>query len=1009
MATKRLKSAAQRRRPMPAGNARGSAAPARARKRRAPDITHASESAADHDDAEAPNAPGPFVVGIGASAGGLAALNAFFDSMPPESGLAFVVVTHQHPQHVSLLPELLSRHTRMPVVAAADGMAVVPNHVYVSPPGTNLALMHCKLQLMALPVARTVHTPIDYFLRSLAQDCAERAICVVLSGTGTDGTVGLRAVKGNRGLALVQDPSSAQYDGMPHSAAETQLADYVLRPEAMADALLMYVRTARQLGPEVHQGEALLTRVLPKIFALLRDRLGHDFSGYKDNTIRRRIERRMRVHGLTRASDYLGMLQSEPHENDLLFKELLISVTSFFRDGDAFEALAEVLTQLVDARSHDSTIRVWVAACSTGEEAYSIAMLANELIERSSKRMRLQVFATDLDPHAIETARAGVYPEGIAADVSAARLRRFFVQQGNAYRVCKEIRDNIVFATQNVLRDPPFTRLDLLSCRNLLIYLNTELQRQLLPLFRYTLNPDGLLWLGSSETAAGFTELFTSLDRKAKIYRCKPLVASSLPVLGPHSIATRSGAILEQTRPTVRHGTLGHVMERLLIERFAPPTVVVNERGEVAYVYGHTGAYLELSRGEPRHNVFAMAREGLQFRLQSMLRAAARSDKEIVQEHLQAHGKAGAELVRIMVQRIADPESVRGLFRISFESEPPPRATAKATRQSTRGLSPAAMERELLHTRESLQGAVEELQTSNEDLKSTNEELQSTNEELQSTNEELETSKEELQSLNEELQTVNAELQVRMDELSRVNDDMQNLLNSTDIATLFLDQQLRIQRFTQQARQVVRLIPSDVGRPIGDLVARVRYDSLERDAKRVLSTLMPNEAEVQNLDGQWLLLRMLPYRTSHNVIDGVVITFVDIDRVKRAEQLAAARRFAERIVQTVREPLLVLDQELRIVSSNAAFLRVFDITPLQVENALVFEFANGLLNIPRLLESLREVLSRDHQFEDFEVTYSLHGSSQRRLLLNARRLEDPGTDSGRVLLALHESPCPNLI
>jgi two-component system, chemotaxis family, CheB/CheR fusion protein len=945
-----------------------------------------------------------FIAGIGASAGGLEALNAFFDALPVDSGIAFVVVTHQHPDHVSLLPELLSRRTRLPVQSAISGVTIEPDHVYVSPAGFNVAILNGTIQLMTPLSGADVHLPIDYFFRSLARDQGERAICIVLSGTGTDGTLGLRAIKEAAGMALVQDEHTAHFSGMPHSAAATKLADYVLAPEQMPAQLLGYVRAAQVLSPTPSASDSEFEEALPKIFVLLRNRLGHDFSGYKLKTIQRRIERRMRIHQLRLAHEYVSLLQAQPHELDLLFQELLISVTQFFRDPSAFDALGQ---QLQKRLAGQASLRAWVPGCATGEEAYSIAMLASEVAERCGQRLAVQLFATDIDPHSVEFARAGLYPNGIAADVGPERLQRFFVAEAEGYRIRKDIRDRIVFATHDLLRDPPFTRLDLVCCRNLLIYLNADLQRRLLPLFHYSLKPDGLLWLGTSETAASDAELFEPLDRKWKIYERRRASPVALPrlYLPRGADASRTTHTRERSMPIARFSIV-ETMDKVLLERFVPPTLMVSDRGEVVCIHGRTGKYLEPSSGEPRNNIFAMAREGLRLCLQSAIRIAAAEDREVVYRGVAVQAAEGAEQVDVIVGPVTEPEALRGLLRVSFAA-PEKLEKASAAARGKRTRTELHIESELRYTRESLQAMIDELQSSNEELKSTNEELQSTNEELQSANEELETSKEEMQSLNEELQTVNAELQQKMDELAHLNDDMQNLLNGTDIATLFLDRELKIKRFTEQARRVIRLIASDVGRSIRDIVPQVHYERLVDDAKLVLNTLQPHETEVQALDGHAFLVRMVPYRTAQNAIDGVVITFVDVDRVKRAETLAAARAFAENIVQTVREPLVVLEHDLHIVATNRAFACLTGIDQQELEGTSLFESCKWFSTANDLRARLESVVSGGQPLETFELSYDTPHAGSRHFQLNARRLEEPGVRSARLLVLLHDaSPRP---
>ncbi len=887
----------------------------------------------------------------------------------------------------------------MNVELLRDGMPVHPNHVYVSPPGEYVTIVEGRLRTTVAD--NDIHLPIDHFFRSLARDRRERAVCVVLSGTGTDGTLGLREIKGESGMVMVQDENSAQYAGMPLSAAATGLVDYVLPPERMPAQILQYARANNHVdAPEMI--EAQLPGALEKIFVILRNRTGHDFGGYKVETMRRRIERRIRVHLLAQPLDYVRFLETHPHELGLLFQELLIGVTSFFRDPEAFDALGIALEQLVTERPEDVPLRVWVPGCSTGEEAYSIGILATEIAARFRKGLSVQIFASDLDAEAIELARVGTYAEGIAADLGPVRLERFFVRKGNRYQIRKEVREAVVFAVHDLIKDPPFTKLDVISCRNLLIYLKPEVQKRLIPIFHYALNPGGLLLLGTSESTGGFDQLFRAVDRKCRLYERQPNATTTfrlaLPISRPPKTLTAATAPAEPVALGVPES-----VAKLLMTRFAPPTVIANERGEIAYTHGRTGPYLELNIGEPRANLFAMARGDLRHALPSAVRAASLDDSEVLRTHLKIVSHTGeSQSVNLSVQRITDPEPIRGLFRVTFEATQEKRAamTGKSRRKPLSRSKEADLEEELERTRGTLQQTVEEFETSNQELKSANEELQSMNEELQSSNEELETSREELQSLNEELQTVNAEYQTKLEQLGRAKDDMQNLLNSTDIATLFLDCELKIQSFTEQTRDVISVIPSDVGRPVADFASRLRYHRMAEDARQVLATLVPHEVEVQTTEGKWRLLRMLPYRTSENVIDGVVVTFVDVDRVKRAELLAASRAFAQGIVQTVREPLVVLDGSLRIVSANRAFIELFGLSlEGPFERRSLFDVGGDFFALPRLRALLDEVVTSGSAFQDFQVEHTF-GETKRRILLNARRLESEAATPGHILLAL---------
>jgi two-component system CheB/CheR fusion protein len=883
-----------------------------------PEAGHCGDavSATDHDRSAEVASSRFLVVGIGASAGGLEALQEFFGNMPADTGMGFVVVTHQHPGHVSMLPALLARSARMPVVEATDGLPVEPNHVYVGLPGGLLEIAGGVLHRLNADTAQAPHLPIDHFFRSLAGDLRERAICVVLSGTGSDGTLGMRAVKIETGMAMVQEAQSAKYGGMPASAEATGLADYVL-PAAKMPAQLVAYGKHPYLKLRLSAAEAPLfpQEPLQQILAALRAQTGHDFTCYKLNTVRRRIERRMTVHQIKDPAEYVHYLQENPHEVDKLFAELLISVTAFFRDPQAFDVLAEkALPELLACRTEDHEFRAWVPGCASGEEAYSVAILIHECMQKLKRRFDVQIFGTDLDSHAIEAARAGVYPAGIMADVSQERLQRYFTHEGNAYHIGKEIRESLVFAPQNVVKDPPFTKLDLVVCRNLLIYFDAELQHRLLPIFHYALRPGGLLFLGPSESIGGFSGLFEAIDGKWKIFRRKEAAAAVplLPALPAGPVETPLAPLSPPVAAAdVKRSQTAAQVERMLLSRFAPASIVVDQRGTIIYIHGRTGAYLEPSEGQPRHNILEMARQGLTRPLAAAMRQAAAERREVIRANVRMKSNGEQTNVNLSVIGIDWPEALRGLLLVTIApaAAPPPQATARGGKEvETPPGSAAELEHELEYVKVSYQTTVEELETSNEEMKSTNEELQSTNEELQSTNEELETSKEEMQSLNEELGTVNAELQVKVEELSRATDDMQNLLNSIRVATVFLDDRLNVNRYTEEARELFNLIPTDIGRPLSHLTSNVDYDRLTEDCQEVLRTLTSREMEVRDRNGSWHLMRILPYRTAGNVINGVVITFINVNRLKQAkEELNSAKEALERRIAERTKALQMLD------------------------------------------------------------------------------------------------------
>ena len=954
--------------------------------------------------------PGFLIVGIGASAGGLEAMEEFFRHMSSSSGMAFVVVTHQHAGHVSLLPSLLSKCTAMPVVEVTDGMKMEANRVYMAPGGINLAILHGTLHIMEPVSQERVPLPIDYFFRSLAEDQKQRAIGIILSGTGTDGTVGLRAIKAESGLTIAQEPQSAKYQGMPRSAMAAGVVDVVKPADQMSEALLAYGRSRARPALPLPEHEA--SQTLRKLFILLRDRTGNDFALYKENTIYRRIERRMNMHQIEHVRQYLRFVLANPHELDTLFQELLIGVTSFFRDPQALEVLLQKgLPSLMEGKPEGTTLRLWVAGCSTGEEAYSLAILLREYLKQQNRRMTVQIFASDLDSRAIETARAGLYPIGVAGDITPERLHRFFTKEDSSYRVKKEIRDLVVFATHNILTDAPFTKLDLLSCRNLLIYLEAKAQHKLLPLFHYALKPNGLLFLGSSETIGGFESLFTVIDRKSKLFS-RTTEPSIFPGVEHFPGGVMKGTIethadSDVSLTTARPASIPDLIQQLLVRRYAPAAVVVNGRGEVVYIHGHIGAYLEPAPGQPTYQMLEMAREGLQHDLALALHQAAGREDEVIRRDVRVKTNGAVILVNVTVKKIAEPERLQGLFLVTFNQV---RTNKTAGRNGAPARAPASpkksesgLMRELDFTKQRLQQTIEALQTSNEELKSTNEELQSTNEELQSTNEELETTKEELQSLNEELETVNSELQGKLDALSDANDDLQNLMNSTEVATIFLDNELCIKRFTMEAKRVSNLIAIDVGRPLSDIVSKLADTRMLEEAQDVLQTLVAKEREVQTSDGSWFFMRILPYRTAKNTIDGLVLTFQDITKMKFAEQVVqAARGLAANIVETVREPLLVLDDQLRVVSANQAFYRTFQVTQREVEQQLLYHLCHGAWNIPDLRRLLEEILPKSTSFQDFVVDKTFPSVGRKILALNGRRLMQQTAQPGRILLAMEE-------
>lgn len=937
----------------------------------------------------------PIIV-LGASAGGLEAFEQFFRHVPPDSGMAFVLVSHLDPGHVSMLTEILQRSTAMPVAEAQDQMVVAPNQVYVIPPNRDMTIFHGTLQLSVPAGLRGQRMPIDFFLRSLAEDQGEKAIGVILSGTGTDGTLGLRAIHGAGGVAFVQDPSTAKYDGMPTSAVQSSLATYVLPAEKMPEQMLTYVKTLFEHKVKPVSTAPAATSALNKIMLLLRSKTGNDFTLYKQSTIHRRIERRMTVHSIGDTDIYARYLQEHPGEVQLLFKELLINVTSFFRDPEAFDVLKkDILPQLFEHKPEDYIFRIWVPGCATGEEAYSVAIVFREHMDDAGQEFKVQIYGTNIDEDAIAAARSGVYLPNIAIDVSQERLRRFFVKEETGYRVKKDIREMVVYATQNVIKDPPFTKLDLVCCRNLLIYLGPELQSRLIPVFHYALKPGGVLFLSPAESVGSFTDLFKPINKKCKFFQAKASIASTRTLMagGLAWTGDRIERGLDEAAKKAKETNFAELAKRVLLQSYAPPSVVTDEKGNILYVHGDTGKYLRPAPGQASLNVVEMAREGLQLGLRTTIHNVATKKTQVVCKNLPVKTNGGIQGVNLTVKPLTEPEATPGLLIVSFrEAEPQPQGKATRAKRTVRsGTSKRVeeLEQELVYTEENLQATIEE--------------LQATNEELKSTNEELETSKEELQSLNEELVTVNAELQAKIEQLAGMQNDMKNLLDNTNIGTIFLDENLAIKWFNREAATVFRLVATDTGRPLSDIKSNIEGEDLIAEARAVLDSLVPREKQVQKTGNEWCLVRIVPYRALDNVIEGVVLTFTDITGLKKTEKVGQqAREYAESIVDTVREPLVVLNADLNVVSASRSFYRYFHVTPQETIGCYLYNLGDRQWDIPRLRELLEAILPQNTSFDDFEMEHNFRVIGLRKILLNTRRIPGKTDETRLILLAMQD-------
>ncbi len=962
-------------------------------------------SEAEAGPAPAEEAEGGFIVGIGASAGGLEALSELLRHAPSDN-MSFIVVQHLAPDHESVLPQLLARGLSLRVLTATDGATIEPGCVYVIPPNADLAILQRVIRVMTPEGGYGPRLPVDYMFRSLAQDQGHRAIGIVLSGTGTDGTLGIQAIKAAGGFTFVQDPSTAKYDGMPRSALATGAADYCLPLKEIGQELARIAKQPRSRSKERQAAPAPATQdQLAKLFVLVRSEFGNDLTQYKSSTIDRRIERRMTLHRMGRLDHYVRYVQQHRDELHALYKDMLITVTSFFRDPEAFDALKSgVLPRLMEGKDASKAIRVWVPACASGEEAYSIAICLIELCEDKGWDERIQIFGTDIDEDSIQHARRGVYPANIALDVSPERLHRFFVKKDDEFHVSRRVRDTIVFSRQNVLKDAPFSRIDLVSCRNLLIYLQPSAQKKVLRVLHYALNPQGYLMLGTSETVGDAPELFSTVDRKNKIYAKKPVVPQAsfdLSLVVPPPEPAREVAAV---RPALN---LQSLADRKVLDLYGPAGVVVNESLDVLQFRGDTGPYLDPAPGTASFNILRMTRFELHIELKNALQKALAEHVRVTAE-VSYHEHDKPALVRLDVVPLQDPETKTRYVLVLFHPMPEPKevpvaaleATPAGEAPSPLGLRIQELERELAVTKEYLQATIEERESTLEELKSANEELQSSNEELQSTNEELETSKEEMESTNEELTTVNDELQSRMTELSLTNDDLHNVLTGVDNAVVIVGMDLRIRRFTGAAERLFHLVPADVGRSIGFLDSFLGTGVIEPKVADVIQTLSTLEEDFLASNQRWYTLKINPYRTLDHSIRGALVTLTDIDVRKRtAEMTRDVTEYAAKFLSAIGHPLLIVDRKLRIVWANDVFLSAFQLAAEETLGSTLATLGARQLADPVLRERIEGVFSSASVLRDVQVRVRSPEGTERTMRIGASQIP-ASSDRPLVLLSI---------
>ncbi|MBD1363049.1 PAS domain-containing protein [Mucilaginibacter sp. ZT4R22] len=951
------------------------------------------------------------IIAIGGSAGSFTAYEKFFGTMPADSGTAIVIIMHLDPLHKSQLSEVLQRYTPMPVIEATDGVAIEPDHVYVIPSNKDMGIHNRKLLLLSASKQEGLRQPIDYFLQSLANDQWNRAVAVILSGMGSDGETGIRMIKENLGLTLAQDPNTAAYNSMPLAAIGTNLIDYVLAPEDMPLKIIQYLNhpaIAEEASDDI-KISLKNNNAVQKILMLLRTHTGNDFSLYKKSTVTRRIDRRIAFNQFTDYGQYANFLADNSEETESLFNELLIGVTKFFRDAAAFESLSHHIKEIFQRKKNDDAIRVWVAGCSTGEEAYSVAMLLVESLDelKLTHASKIQVYATDLDPVALEHARVGHYHSNIVSEVSPQRLRHFFHKDEDGFRVKKELRDLIVFAQQNLVKDPPFIKLDLLCCRNMLIYFTNELQKKIIPLFYYALNPNGVMFMGPAETIGGFTDMFKSIDPKWKIFtRLEGNIRLSTMIDFPFQTGQQPKQPLKQNdmpEPNQKR-SITDIFNKILIDKFLPPSVLVNEKGDILYNNGNTATYLELPRGETVvNNILKLAREELKYALSDSMQQALKSDDIIVADNVSFKDNKEQRVVSIRATAVREPGTPVQVL-IVFEDQGLGNAAKNQPDINGPNDSTATtkLKKELVYTKQQLTNTVEQMEGSLERIRLSNEELQSTNEELQSTNEESLTTKEEMQSLNEELMTVNSQYQSKTEELTRLNNDMKNLLEATEVCTLFLDNDLNILRYTPQVRKLFNLIATDVGRPISHVVSNFDQPINEDDIREVIDKLCIKVTDVKTKNNEWYRIRIMPYRTLDNYISGAVLTLTLITDYKLMQSsLEVCKDYLASIVNEMPQATFQLDKSLKITSANTAASTLFGLVPHKLLGQKVDEFLKKHWKTDTPGELLQQCLFERRMGM---ATVIVKGKKPITYLLEVRPFFEDTVTTPLIVLSINEKP-----